>query len=63
MPACNSNVSMKMDKDITTELTGDLGGQGLISHFLSESYQHCKDQEFLEDLIQERDRRLKLWEE
>lgn len=40
---------MEMRKDPATELTGDLGGKGPGSHFLPESYQHCKDQEFPED--------------
>lgn len=60
-PAHNSKVSMEMDKDTITELTGYLRGKGPSSHFLPESHQHCKDQEFLEDLNSRERPGLKLW--
>lgn len=41
---------MEMDKDTAIEPVRDLGGKGPILHFPPESHQHCKDQEFLEDL-------------
>lgn len=52
---------MEVDKDTATELTGKLGGNGPSSHFLPESHQHCKDQEFPEDLNSRERPAFKLW--